>query len=116
MAAPMVDVRLWTVIRVSSSSDRCLIVSHNVCRVVTFNHKKLIVVERCRSNHCVNNGINVFRFMEEQKYACGKQPKIRILQQVATGRALAIIEASPNKCVAYLILIVTPAPRHIRFF
>jgi len=47
MTAGIVDVRLLTVVRVSSSSDRCLIVSHQVCKVVTFNCKKLRVVERC---------------------------------------------------------------------
>ena len=82
MAAGIVDLRLLTVVRVSSSSDRCLIVSHQVCRVVTFDRKKLTVVEHCRSHHCVNNSVNVFRLMPEQKYACGEQPKIRILQQV----------------------------------
>ena len=80
MAAGIVDVWLLTVVCVSSSRDRCLIVSHQVCRAVTFNRKKLTVVERCRSNHCVNNSVNVFRFMQERKYACGEQPKIRILQ------------------------------------
>ena len=81
MTAGIVDVRLLTVVRVSSSSDRCLIVSHQVCKVVTFDRKKLTMVERCRSNHCVNNSVNVFRFMQERKYVCGEQPKIRILQQ-----------------------------------
>jgi len=81
MAAGIVDVRLLTVVRVSSSSDRCLIVSHQVCKVVTFDRKKLTMVERCPSNHCVNNSVNVFRFMQERKYVCGEQPKIRILQQ-----------------------------------
>jgi len=80
MAAGIVDVRLLTVVRVSSSSDRCLIVSHQVCKVVTCDRKKLTMVERCRSNHCVNNSVNVFRFMQERKYVCGEQPKIRILQ------------------------------------
>jgi len=47
MAAGIVDVRLLTVVRVSSSSDRCLMVSHQVCMVVTFDRKKLRVVERC---------------------------------------------------------------------
>jgi len=88
MAASMVDVRLLTVVCVSSSSDRCLIVSHQVCRVVTFNRKKLTVVERCRSNQCVNNSVNVFRLMQERKYACGEQPKIRILQQDALALQL----------------------------
>jgi len=40
----MVDVRLLTVVRVSSSSDRCLIVSHQVCGVVTFDPEKLTAV------------------------------------------------------------------------
>jgi len=82
MAAGIVDVRLLTVVRVSSSSDRCLIVSHQVCKVVTCDRKKLTMVERCRSNHCVNNSVNVFRFMQERKYVCGEQPKIRILQHL----------------------------------
>jgi len=47
MTAGIVDVQLLTVVRVSSSSDRCLIVSHQVCKVVTFDRKKLRVVERC---------------------------------------------------------------------
>jgi len=88
MAAGMVDVRLLTVVRVSASSDRCLIVSHQVCRVVTFNRKKLTVVERCRSNQWVNNSVNVFRLMQERKYACSEQPKIRILQQDALALQL----------------------------
>jgi len=46
MATGIVDVQLLTVIRVSSSSDRCLIVPHPVCKVVTFDRKKLRVVER----------------------------------------------------------------------
>ena len=85
MAAGIAGVRLLTVVRVSSSSDRCLIVSHQVCKVVTFNRKKLTMVERCRSNHCVNNSINVFRLMQERKYVCGEQLKIRILQQKGTA-------------------------------
>ena len=80
MAAGIAGVRLLTVVRVSSSSDRCLIVSHQVCKVVTFNRKKLTMVERCRSNHCVNNSVNVFRLEQERKYVCGEQLKIRILQ------------------------------------
>jgi len=47
MAAGMVDVQLLTVVCVSSSGDRCLIVSHQVCRVVVLDRKKLTVVERC---------------------------------------------------------------------
>ena len=47
MAAGIVDVRLLPVICVSSSSDRCMIMSHQLCKVVTFDHKKLRVVERC---------------------------------------------------------------------
>ena len=47
MAAGIVDVRLLTVICVSSSSDWCLIVLYQVCKVVTFNRKKLTMVERC---------------------------------------------------------------------
>jgi len=81
MAAGISGVRLLTVVRVSSSSDRCLIVSHLVCKVVIFNRKKLTLVERCRSNYCVNNSVNVFRLMQERKYVCGEQLKIRILQQ-----------------------------------
>ena len=80
MAAGIAGVRLLTVVRVSSSSDGCLIVSHLVCKVVIFNRKKLTLVERCRSNHCVNNRVNVFRLMQERKYVCGEQLKIRILQ------------------------------------
>ena len=80
MAAGIVNVGLLTVVHVSSSSDRCLIVSHQVCKVVTFDHKKLTMVERCRSNHCVNNSVNVFRFMQDQKYVCGEPPKVRIPQ------------------------------------
>jgi len=67
MAPGIVDVRLLTVVCVSSSSDRCLIVSHQVCRVVTFDFKKLTVVERWQSNHCVNKSVNVFRLMQERK-------------------------------------------------
>jgi len=82
MAAGIAGVPLLTVVRVSSSSDRCLIVSHLVCKVVIFNRKKLTLVERCRSNHCVNNRVNVFRLMQERKYVCGEQLKIRFLQHI----------------------------------
>jgi len=90
MAAGMVDVRLLTVVHVSSSSDRCLIVSHQVCRVVTFDRKKLTVVERCRNNHLINNGINEFCLMQERKYACGEQPKIRILQHESDQQKISV--------------------------
>jgi len=80
MAAGIVDVQLLTVVRVSSPSNRCLIVSYQICMVVTFDRKKLTMVEGCRGNHCVNNSVNVFRFMQERKYLCGEHPKIRILQ------------------------------------
>jgi len=50
MAAGMIDVLLFSVVRVSWSGDRCLMVSHPVCRVVALDRKKLTVVERCGSN------------------------------------------------------------------
>jgi len=65
----------------SLSVDRCLMVSHQVCRVVALDRKKLIVVERCRSNHLVNNIVDAFRLMQERKCVCGEQPKIVNLQQ-----------------------------------
>jgi len=34
-------------LRISLSVDRCLMVSHQVCRVVALAHRKLAVVERC---------------------------------------------------------------------
>ena len=55
-------------------------VSHQVCRLVALDRKKLTVVECCRSNHLVNNIVNAFRLMQERKYVGGEQPKIRILQ------------------------------------
>jgi len=81
MAAGIVDIGLLTIVRISSSSDWCLIVLHQSCRMGTLDCKKLTVVERCRSSHLVHNSVNEFCLMQEQKYACGKHPKIRILQQ-----------------------------------
>jgi len=52
-------------VRVSLSVDWCLMVSHQVCRVVALDLKKLTVVEHCRSNHLVNNIVNAFRLMQE---------------------------------------------------
>jgi len=71
MAAGMVDIRLLTIVRVSPSGDWCLIVSHQVSRMVTLDCKKLTVVEHCRSNHLVNS-VNAFRLMQERKYALFK--------------------------------------------
>jgi len=67
-------------VRVSLSVYRCLVVSHQLSRVVAWDRKKLTVVERCRSNHLVNNIVNAFRLMQERKCVCGEQPKIRNLQ------------------------------------
>ena len=84
IATGMVDVQLLTIVHVSSSCNRCLIVSHHICRVVTSNRKKLRVVERCPSNYCVINSVNVFRLEQERKYACGEYSKFRILQHSQT--------------------------------
>jgi len=54
-------------VRVSLSVDRCLMVFHQVCRVVELDRRKLIAVERCRSNHLVNNIVDAFHFMQERK-------------------------------------------------
>jgi len=81
MAAGIVNIGLLTIVLVSWSTDWCLIVLHQLCRMVTSDCKKLTVVEGCRSSHLVHNGVNEFRLMQEQKYACGEYPKIRILQQ-----------------------------------
>jgi len=51
MAKGAVAVRLLAVVRVSLSVDWWLMVSHQVCRVVVLDRKKLTVVERCRSDH-----------------------------------------------------------------
>jgi len=86
MVARIVDARQLTVVRVSLSGNRCLIVWHQVCRVVVLDRrKKLTMVERCRSNHDVNNIVSVFCLMQGRQHVCGEQPKIRILQQVSSG-------------------------------
>jgi len=54
-------------VRVSLSVDWCLMVSHQICRVVALDRKKLTVVERCGSNHLVNNIVDAFRLMQERK-------------------------------------------------
>jgi len=42
---------------------------------------KLTVVERYQSNRLLGYIVVAFRLMQEQKYVCGKQPKIVNLQQ-----------------------------------
>jgi len=81
MAAGIVDIGLLTIVHISSSSDWCLIMLHQLCRMVTLDCKKLTVVEPCRSSHLVHNRVNEFCFMQEQKYAYGEHTKIRFLQQ-----------------------------------
>jgi len=55
-------------VHVLLSIDRCLMVSHQVSRVVALERQKLTAVERGRSNHLVNNIANAFRLMQERKY------------------------------------------------
>jgi len=54
-------------VHISLLVDRCLILSHQVCRVMALNRKKLTIVEHFRSNPPFNDIVVAFRLMQERK-------------------------------------------------